>query len=275
MMDFLASLIPETARIFYEGSFYILLGFAIAGLLHEFLPTDLIARHLGREDPRSVATAALFGAPIPLCSCGVLPAAAALRQKGAGRSPTMAFLISTPETGVDSIALTYGLLGGVMAIVRPVVAVVTALVAGLVSMVLPGDNKGVDDETLRDLQLHDHDHDAADPNASLNKKGLSRARWRSSPPPLKQRLRRAIHYGFVTLIDDLAFWLLVGILVTGVLSAALPDDFFSAALGLDWGLLPMVLVILAGIPLYLCASASTPIAAALVAMGLAPRLRAR
>ncbi len=237
----------------------------------------MIARHLGRENPRSVATAALFGAPIPLCSCGVLPAAAALRQKGAGRSPTMAFLISTPETGVDSIALTYGLLGGVMAIVRPVVAVVTALVAGLVSMVLSGNNEGVDDVTLRDLQrhAHDHDHDAADPNASLNKKGLSRGRWRSSPPPLKQRLRRAMHYGFVTLLDDLAFWLLVGILLTGVLSAALPDDFFSAALGLDRGLLPMVLVILAGIPLYLCASASTPIAAALVAMGLAPRLRAR
>ncbi len=272
MMDFLASLIPETARIFYEGSFYILLGFTIAGLLHEFLPTDLISRHLGRDDPRSVATAALFGAPIPLCSCGVLPAAAALRQKGAGRSPTMAFLISTPETGVDSIALTYGLLGGIMAIVRPVVAVVTALVAGFVSMVLPGDNEGVDDESLRDLQLHahNHDHDAAVPTPSRKKKGTLKARWRWSPSPLEQRLRRALHYGFVTLLDDLAFWLLVGILLTGVLSAALPDDFFSAALGLDRGLLPMALVILAGIPLYLCASASTPIAAALVATGLSP-----
>jgi hypothetical protein len=122
MGDFFVSVISETARVFYEGSFYILLGFAIAGLLHEFLPTQWISRMLGRESPRSVLMAALFGAPIPLCSCGVLPAAAELRRKGAGRSPTTAFLISTPETGVDSIALTYGLFGGVMALVRPVAA---------------------------------------------------------------------------------------------------------------------------------------------------------
>jgi len=268
MMGFLASLVPETARIFYEGSFYILLGFAIAGLLHEFLPTELIARHLGRENLRSVATAALFGAPIPLCSCGVLPAAAALRQKGAGRSPTMAFLVSTPETGVDSVALTYGLLGGVMAVVRPVVAVVTALVAGLLSMLLPGDDTVVDDEALRDLPLHAHDHDAQD-EAGGGEEG-SEAGEPASRASLEERLRRALHYGFVTLLDDLAFWLLVGILFTGVLSAALPDDFFRTALGLDRGLLPMLLVILAGVPLYLCASASTPVAAALVAKGLSP-----
>ncbi len=269
-MDFLASLIPETARIFYEGSFYILLGFAIAGLLHEFLPTDLIARHLGKENPRSVATAALFGAPIPLCSCGVLPAAAALRQKGAGRSPTMAFLVSTPETGVDSIALTYGLLGGVMAIVRPVVAVVTAMIAGLLSMLLPGKDEVVDDEALKDLPLHAHDHSAhAESDDSGDEPGVGKPE-KARPSVLRQRLRRAVHYGFVTLLDDLAFWLLVGILLTGVLSAALPDDFFSAALGLDRGLLPMLLVIVAGVPLYLCASASTPVAAALVAKGLSP-----
>jgi uncharacterized membrane protein YraQ (UPF0718 family) len=84
MGDFFVSVISETARVFYEGSFYILLGFAIAGLLHEFLPTQWISRMLGRESPRSVLMAALFGAPIPLCSCGVLPAAAELRRKGRG-----------------------------------------------------------------------------------------------------------------------------------------------------------------------------------------------
>ncbi len=273
MVDFLFSLVPETAWVFYEGSLYILLGFAIAGLLHEFLPTDLIARHLGRDNPRSIATAALFGAPIPLCSCGVLPAAAALRQKGAGRSPTMAFLVSTPETGVDSIALTYGLLGGVMAIVRPVVAVLTALVAGLLSMLLPGEHP-VDDAALRDLPLHAHEHAHGHERGhdSVSGDPEEQAGDGASAPlqTLRQRLRRALDYGFGTLLDDLAFWLLVGILLTGVLSAALPDDFFSAALGLDRGLLPMLLVILAGVPLYLCASASTPVAAALVAKGLSP-----
>ncbi len=157
MVEFLSNVIPETARVFYEGSLYILLGFAIAGLLHEFLPTRWISRLIGRESPRAVLTAALFGAPIPLCSCGVLPAAAELRKKGAGRAPTMSFLVSTPETGVDSIALTYGLFGGVMALVRPVVAMLTALVAGLLSMLVPGRDEPVDDAALDGLPLHDHD----------------------------------------------------------------------------------------------------------------------
>lgn len=269
MAEFFTKLIPEIARVFYEASPFVLLGFAIAGLLHEFLPTDLIARHLGREDPRSVATAALFGAPIPLCSCGVLPAAAALRKKGAGRAPTMAFLVSTPETGVDSIALTYGLLGGIMAIVRPIVAVVTAFVAGLLSLVLPGRDAPVDDVAEGELPFHAHEQDVA-PGPEGDGERSEADAPDGSVPGFSLRLRRATHYAFVTLLDDLAFWLLIGLVSTGILSAALPDGFFSTALGLDRGLLPMLLVIVAGIPLYLCASASTPVAAALVTKGLSP-----
>lgn len=280
VLGFLTELVAETARIFYEGSLYILLGFLIAGLLHEFLPADLIARHLGREDPRSVATAALLGAPIPLCSCGVLPASAALRRKGAAKSPTMSFLVSTPETGVDSIALTYGLFGGVMAVVRPLVAVATAMLAGLLSMRVPGGDEPLSESDLGALGLHEHAHahrrsggPPSDPEARpakgpRPKKG--RATGRMTAEEWGRRLDQAIRYGFVTLFDDLAFWLLLGLGLTGVLSATLPDDFFSATLGLDRGLLPMLLVILAGVPLYLCASASTPVAAALVAKGLSP-----
>ena len=272
MVDFVASVLVETARVFYEGSLYILLGFAIAGLLHEFLPTEWISRVIGKESPRAVVTAALFGAPIPLCSCGVLPAAAELRKKGAGRAPTMSFLVSTPETGVDSIALTYGLFGGVLAIVRPVVAVVTAVVAGLLSMAAPGRDEPIDDAALEGLPLHDHDHDH-DHAAPEKKQGVAQQRKDAPPAAWRElwaRLQRAAYYGFVTLLDDLAFWLVVGLGLTGVLSAALPDDFFSAALGLDAGLLPMLVVMAAGVPLYLCASASTPVAAALVAKGLSP-----
>lgn len=258
MLEFLSNVLTETLIVFYEGSLYILLGFAIAGLLHEFLPTRWISRLIGQESPRAVLTAALFGAPIPLCSCGVLPAAAELRKKGAGRAPTMSFLVSTPETGVDSIALTYGLFGGVMAIVRPVVAVVTAVVAGLLSMWVPGRDEPVDDAALDEVTLHDHDHGADEEADAV------------AASTLKDRLGRATQYGFETLLDDLSFWLTVGLLLTGVLSAALPDDFFSTALGMDGGLLPMLVVMLAGVPLYLCASASTPIAAALVAKGLSP-----
>jgi len=258
MIEFLTTVAGEIARVFYEGSLYILLGFLVAGLLHEFLPTEAIARHLGSEKPRSVILAALFGAPIPLCSCGVLPAAAALRRKGASRSSLLSFLISTPETGVDSVALTYGLMGPIMAVVRPVVAIVTGVVAGVLSIVMPADGDDEDATALDDIEIHDHDHggegDLPAPTSG----------------PWRERAGRVTKYGFGTLLDEIAFWVVVGIGLTGVLSALIPDDFFSKVLGWESGLVPMLAMIVAGLPLYLCASASTPIAAALVLKGLSP-----
>ncbi len=278
-MDLIANVLIETARILYEGSLFILLGFLIAGLLHEFMPTNAIARHLGRDDTSSVTLAALFGAPIPLCSCGVLPAAAALRNKGASRSALLSFLISTPETGVDSIALTYGLLGPVMAIVRPVVAVITAIVAGLVSILLPETDEDLLDERLGEAedschQNHTHAPGEADhehPQGGASYSGGSGLRPSANPTGTPaDRTRRVLNYGFGTLLDEIAFWMALGIGLTGVLAALLPSDFFSAALGLDRGIMPMLLMIVAGLPLYLCASASTPVAAALIAKGLSP-----
>lgn len=263
MVDFFANVASEIATVLYEGSFYILIGFLIAGVLNEFMPAGLIARYLGNESPRSVALAALFGAPIPLCSCGVLPAAAGLRRGGAGKSSTLSFLISTPETGVDSVALTYALLGPVMAIVRPVVAVITGTVAGILSIAV-SDN-GEDDtsgllEEVESLHDHDHDHDHCDED-----------RIEEVPPGgARNRVQRVVRYGFTTLLDELAFWIVVGITLTGLLGALLPDNFFSQVLGWDSGILPMLAMIVVGAPLYLCASASTPVAAALIAKGLSP-----
>ncbi|MEE8310960.1 MAG: SO_0444 family Cu/Zn efflux transporter [Candidatus Binatia bacterium] len=260
-MEFLTTVLSEIARVFYEGSLYILVGFLVAGLLHEFLPTDTIARHLGGERPRSVLLAALFGAPIPLCSCGVLPAAAALRRKGAGRSSLMSFLISTPETGVDSIALTYGLMGPVMAVVRPVVAIVTGVVAGLISIALGDDDDDTAaDATSCDGQDPDHDHGPGEECSDLP--GPSTGSY--------GRMRGVVRYGFTTLLDEIAFWIVIGIGLTGLIAAMIPDDFFSAVLGWESGLIPMLAMVLAGLPLYLCASASTPVAAALVLKGLSP-----
>ena len=257
MIGFLGAVLGQTANVLYEGSFYILLGFFVAGLLHEFLPTSLITRHLGQERPRSVLLAALFGAPIPLCSCGVLPAAAALRRKGASRSALMAFLISTPETGVDSVALTWGLLGPLMAVVRPLVAIATGIAAGLLGLFVRDDAGASESEPLAAAcHAHDHAGEAAPGDASA--------------PPWRTRLRAAIGYGFGSLLDEIAFWLVVGLALTGLLAGLLPNDFFSSVLGWDRGLLPMLAMAAASVPLYLCASASTPVAAALIAKGLSP-----
>jgi len=188
----------------------------------------------------------------------VLPAAAALRNKGAGRSSTLSFLISTPETGVDSIALTYGLLGPVMAVVRPAVAVLTGAVAGILSIALPDDDEPDALPAADDCRDDCHDH------ADGVEHGRPAADGRGGAG------RRVLRYGFTTLLDEIGFWLVTGIVLTGILSALLPDDFFARVLGWDRGIVPMLAMVVAGVPLYLCASASTPVAAALIAKGLSP-----
>ncbi len=108
-----------------------MLGFFIAGLLKAFIPDNFIQKHLGSKGVSSIFKASLFGVPIPLCSCGVIPAAAGLRQQGASKGAVASFMISTPETGVDSIAVTYALLDPVMTLIRPIAAFLTAAVTGL------------------------------------------------------------------------------------------------------------------------------------------------
>ncbi|MDE5959958.1 MAG: permease, partial [Muribaculaceae bacterium] len=106
---------------------YLLLGFLFAGMLHAFLPASFYNRHLGRPGFWSVAKAAMFGVPLPLCSCGVIPTAMSMRRQGASRAATVSFLISTPQTGVDSILATGSLLGWPLALIRPIAAFATAL----------------------------------------------------------------------------------------------------------------------------------------------------
>jgi len=239
----------ETLRALVQASPFVLLGLLVAGLLHEFLDTTRIVRALGGRDLRSILTATLLGAPLPLCSCGVLPAALSLRKKGASREATIAFLISTPETGADSIALTYGLLGPLMAVARPLAAILTGVLAGALSLLRPEGQ----DIPLAGPDAHVH---AVDTVAT------------QEPRTLRARVFEAAHYGFVDLLDELAFWLLLAFVVTGVLSAALPSDFFQRYL--PGGVLSLVVMAALGIPLYVCASASTPVAAAMVAKGLNP-----
>ena len=135
----LAAIAAQTYWVLYEGALFILLGFAVAGAVHVLLDPDRIVRHLGGRNLRSAFIAAILGAPIPLCSCGVLPTAVSLRRKGASREATLSFLITTPETGVDSVAMTFAYFGPLLAIVRPLAAIATGLVAALLSLRRPND----------------------------------------------------------------------------------------------------------------------------------------
>lgn len=219
---------------------YLLLGFLLAGLIHAYVPRRLYARYLSQPDFRSVALAALFGVPLPLCSCGVIPTAMSLRREGASKGAVASFLIATPQTGVDSIVATYSVLGLPFAVIRPIVALVTALAGGwTVNRLTRSETDGV--------------LPAAE-SCEVGKKG--------------SRFVEALRYGFVDMVEDIGRWLVLGLLVAGLITILVPDNFFASFA--DRPLLNMAVVLLFSIPMYLCATGSIPIAAALMLKGLTP-----
>lgn len=139
IMDIFLAILREAWQILAEAAPFILFGFLAAGLLKALIPQELVARHLGRRTTGAVIKASLLGIPMPLCSCGVIPAAVGLRQQGASRGASAAFLVSTPESGVDSIAITWALLDPVMTVIRPIAAFVTATLTGILINLLPED----------------------------------------------------------------------------------------------------------------------------------------
>jgi len=223
---------------------YLILGFLIAGLLHAFVPSTIYSRYLSGTGFRSVATAALFGIPLPLCSCGVLPTAVALRRSGASRAASTSFLIATPQTGVDSIAATYSMMGLPFAILRPVAALVTSLLGGMA--VGHWERKG----TLDDV--------SDDANYEFNE--LPRGLW--------NKVVETFKYGFFDMMQSIGRWLLIGLVVATLITVLLPDDFFSTYA--RWPLLNMFIIVLVAVPMYVCATGSIPIAAALMLKGMTP-----
>jgi uncharacterized membrane protein YraQ (UPF0718 family)/copper chaperone CopZ len=244
MYETLAEFVGETWQVLGLMSPYLLLGFLAAGALFACIPPEWIERQLGGRGLLPVVKAAAFGVPLPLCSCGVIPVGASLRRHGASRGAATAFIISTPQTGVDSILVTYSLLGGVFAVFRPLVALVSGTIGGwLVSLV----SRREDGQRTR-------------------VPGGQEACC--APQGARGRLLAALRYGLVSLPRDLARPLIVGLLIAGAISAAVPDDFFKGMLG--GGIGGMVLMMLVGMPLYVCATASVPVAASLVLKGVSP-----
>jgi uncharacterized protein len=254
MLEIIRGILGESLKLFIQMSPYLLFGFLFAGLLHVFVSLDWIARHLGKSSFGSVVKAVILGIPLPLCSCGVIPAAIALRKKGASRGATISFLIATPITGVDSILATYSLLGLFFTIFRIVAASIAAFVAGVLSNIL-----------IR----HEHVDVAGEPIPEE-----SCPHCRSSEPSRGDaakggnRLMELFHYAFVELLGDIWKWLVFGILIGGLISYLLPGDFIHQYLGMGW--LSMIVMLIIGIPMYVCSTGSIPIAASLMLKGLSP-----
>jgi len=247
MFDFLQQFLLENLWLIGQMAPYLTLGFVFAGLLHAFVPRRAVARHLGGETLASSVKAALVGVPMPLCSCGVVPTAIGLRKRGAGRAAVVSFLISTPQTGVDSILATYGFFGWVLAIFRPVAAFVSGIVGGAATLLLKRDA----DADEKWLKYHIAAEDALE---------------RSEPPSTAKRFVGGMRFAFVELLGDIALWLVIGVAVAALISIIVPDDFFASRL--HGSLAQMLVMMVFGIPLYVCSTASIPIAAVLMSKGI-------
>ncbi|MBD3422042.1 MAG: SO_0444 family Cu/Zn efflux transporter [Chitinivibrionales bacterium] len=227
---------------------YLLIGLTCAGILRVFFSPHFVAHHLGGNKVSAIVNASLFGVPLPLCSCGVVPTALSLRKSNASESATVSFLISTPQTGIDSIIATYGMLGPVFAIFRPLAAFLMGIAGGITVLIF-GDKKPVV---------------AAKEKPECTCKVDENAARKKQP----NKLTQFWNYSFHTFLDDISVHLVIGIFLAGLISAFVPEEFFAQTVGNEF--VTMLLMIIGGIPLYICATASIPIAVALIAKGVSP-----
>ena len=240
----------EVLSLINEMSPYLLLGFFFAGVMHAFIPGMVYNRYLGGKGFKSVFYGALFGIPLPLCSCGVLPTAMSLRKQGASKGATASFLISTPETGIDSIIATYSVLGLPFAVIRPVAAFCNAIMGGwLINKFGDKDEVVPVDASAKTCCCH-HKQEETHHEGFLGK------------------MREALRFGFVEMIEDIGKWLVIGLVIAGLITVFVPDEFFALFRGNTQ--LSMLLVLCIAIPMYICATGSIPIAVALMMKGLTP-----
>lgn len=260
MLGGVEAFLTNLLELSLEAAPWLLLGLLIAGLVKAWVPEGLMSRWLGGRGPWPVTKAALIGAPLPLCSCGVVPAALGLHRAGASRGSTVSFLVATPETGADSIAVSYALLGPFMAVVRPVAAVISAVFSGLLA--------GSADHR----QPYPHVHTRFEAEAAAHEHGAccdGTCRPDPGPPPSGWAARTAggVGYALSDVLDDISLWMVVGLVLAAAVMTFIPPTTVAQY---GSGLGAMVLMILIGVPMYICATASTPIAAAMLLAGVSP-----
>ena len=245
----------EFLRIFWdlvtESAPWLLMGYLLAGIIRQVIPSDWVEKQLAQPGIVSIVKGACIGAPLPLCSCGVIPTALAIRKAGASKGATSSFLVATPETGVDSISFSYAVLGPIFAIARPIGALSSAIVAGILVNALD-----------RGEQASSEGEVGCDSCCSSTESPADELKL-----PLGYRLILAVKYGYGRMISDTAKWLAIGLIAATMITALVPQSFF-----LQWGdgVVAMLIMVLVGLPMYICATASTPLAAGLLFAGISP-----
>jgi len=241
-MEYLKEFLNELYFITTEMSPYLMLGFFFAGVLYMLFPKKKIRRYMGRNRIGSVINASILGIPLPLCSCGVIPTGLSFYRNGASRGSTVSFLISTPQTGIDSILVTYSMLGLPFALIRPFIALATGISGGFLTNRITRKEK--EEQVIETGNNH------------------------SLPTGFFPRMKAMFRYAFVEFLQDIMGWLIIGLLIAALIAVFIPDDFFAGRASND--ILEMMIILIAAIPVYICATASVPIAAVLMLKGLSP-----
>lgn len=233
--------LKESYLLLNEMSLYLLFGFTVAGILHVFISSDIIVKNLNKNEFASVFKAALFGIPLPLCSCAVIPAAVSIKKAGAGRGAMLSFLISTPATGVDSILVTYSLLGVFFAFFRVIFSFATAMFAGI----------------LADLMVTEPIVNNVETKAACCCKNGT-----------QENIFMKIIKHIFTITEDTWKSIFLGVIAGGIVSYLVPAEWVVKVS--DNSLISMLLMCVVSVPLYICASSSVPVAAVLIMKGLSP-----
>ena len=247
---------------------YILFGLAFAGVLHELVPDSIVTKHLGKESISSVIKSTIFGIPLPVCSCGVIPLATSIKKSGASKGATLSFLISTPITGVDSIMATYGIFGWIFTLYRAVTSMIIAMIAGILTNIFDKDSRGLtsyDTQSVSSAGLTPHNKKPAFSTLAPQQT----TSFAMNIPKNKSKsfsFTAAMKYAFITLLGDIAKPLFWGLLLGALITVAIPDDLSDLLKEYTW--LSYLIVIIIAVPMYVCATASLPIAAGLMLSGV-------
>ena len=275
-MEYFFELIDALIDLSNAMSVYILFGLVFAGILHEVVPETLVTKHLGKENIVSVVKSTIFGIPLPVCSCGVIPLATSIKKSGASKGATLSFLISTPITGVDSILATYGMFGWAFTLYRLVTSMIIATIAGILANVFDKSSEeeivkpefsgvGISQSPLKVTSFSTASTFSPVQDSNEEKSCCSSSSG-TSEGQRKFSLNRALTYAFMTLLSDIAKPLFWGLVIGALITTLVPDNLSEILLEYAW--LSYLIVIAIAIPMYVCATASLPIAAALMLSGV-------
>ena len=260
-MEFISNYLTALIDLSNEMAIYILFGLIFAGIMHELVPETLVTKHLGKENIWSVIKSTIFGIPLPVCSCGVIPLATSIKKSGASKGATLSFLISTPITGVDSIMATYGIFGWIFTLYRAITSMIIAMVAGILTNIFDKEDAGATSVSAQGSSTK-----FSTTFSSTPKQEEPSACCATDSSKKESFFLRVFNYAFGTLLADIAKPLFWGLIIGALITVAIPSNLSEILVDYAW--LSYLIVIIIAVPMYVCATASLPIAAGLMLSGV-------